>query len=59
MENITFTHFWVDGFGWENTIYSPDDFDVTEVFGEQDYGKTIFTCIDNRGGHHIFKGYKN
>lgn len=32
-KQLTFTHMWVDGFGWENTVLLPSDFVKVEPFG--------------------------
>lgn len=38
-----FTHVWVDGFGWENTIYDTYDFNkVLKTPIKEDDGSTIF-----------------
>lgn len=57
MINAVFTHYWVTDFGWENTIYLPEDFEEVEVLGENDKDGTIFICINDRGGKQIMKGY--
>ena len=53
---IEFTHYWVSGFGWENTIYQPEDFINIEKFGEEDNGTVVFIAINEHGGKHILKG---
>jgi hypothetical protein len=30
---IVITHYWVSGFGWENTIFRPEDFEIFEHIG--------------------------
>ncbi len=46
---MKFTHFWVSGFGWENTIYQPEDFKEVEKLGENKEG-TIYLGI-NQGNN--------
>lgn len=50
-----FTHYWVTGFGWENTIYCPEDFQEWEEIGDNAEG-IIFLAVNERGGRHILKG---
>ena len=57
MENIAFTHYWVSGFGWEETIFLPSDFAETEELGRNDKDGIIFLATNDKGGKHIFKGY--
>lgn len=38
---MNFTHLYVDGFGWENTIYQPKDFDRVE---KHPYYRTMNQC---------------
>lgn len=54
--DMEFTHYWVSGFGWENTIFEPKDFESVEVLGFNDKDGTIFIGI-NGETKHIFKGY--
>lgn len=58
MRNFIFTHYWVSGFGWENTIYLPEDFQTVEILGENEKDGTVFICINDKGGQHIIKGTK-
>jgi len=53
---IRFTHYWVSGFGWENTIYQPEDFSEVEEMGENEKDGKIFLCINELGAKHIIKG---
>ena len=53
---IEFTHYWVSGFGWENTIFSPEDFVEVEELGENKKDGVVFLAINNAGGKHILKG---
>lgn len=55
-EKIEFTHYWVSGFGWENTIYQPEDFIIVEKMGFNDIDGHIFLGINDNGGKHILKG---
>jgi hypothetical protein len=43
---IVFTHYWVSGFGWENTIFLPSDFDSVEKLGENETDGTIFLGVN-------------
>ncbi len=52
---VNFTHYWVTGFGWEETVFLPSDFIEVEEFGK-DGNTIIFIGIDNSGGKHILKG---
>jgi hypothetical protein len=56
MENIRFTHYWVSGFGWENTIFLPEDFETVELLGSNEKDGQIF-CGINGNAKHILKGY--
>lgn len=56
MKNMEFTHYWVSGFGWENTIYQPEDFVTVEEMGFNDIDGHIFLGINEKGGKHILKG---
>ena len=61
MDSAQFTHYWVTGFGWENTIFLPTDFDTVEILGENEEG-TVFLAHMNGGEggtNHIFKGTVN
>jgi len=53
-----FTHYWVSGFGWETTIYQTEDFETVEIMGENDVDGVIFLAINDNGGKHILKGFK-
>jgi len=53
---IVFTHYWVSGFGWENTIFQPEDFSEVETMGYNDTDGYIFLGINEVGGKHILKG---
>lgn len=54
---IFFTDFWVDGFGWEDCIYLPEDFHSVEVLGKNDTDGVVFLGINDIGKKHILKGY--
>lgn len=56
IEQIEFTHYWVHEFGWENTIFCPDDFESVEVLGENEKDGVIFLGINDKGAKHILKG---
>lgn len=56
MSNIEFTHYWVSGFGWENTIFQPEDFVEVENLGESEKD-VVFIAINDAGGKHILKGH--
>ena len=56
-EEFTFTHYWVSGFGWENTVFCPQDFETVEILGynfEENYH--TFLATNSAGGKHILKG---
>lgn len=55
MGGIQFTHLWVSGFGWENCIYVPDDFDTVDLLGHNSKDGPIFMAI-NGNAKHILKG---
>lgn len=57
MKKITFTHYWVTGFGWENTIYLPEDFETVEQFGHSEKEGFVFIAVSGRGISHILKGF--
>jgi hypothetical protein len=54
--NINFTHLWVDDFGWETTIFLPNDFDLVELLGESEQDGKVFLAIQDNGKKRIFKG---
>lgn len=54
---IRFTHLWVENFGWENTIFSPTDFDSVELLGENEKDGKVFLAIQENGVQRILKGY--
>ncbi len=56
MRNVQFTHFWVSGFGWENTIFLPEDFESVEELGFNDIDGYVFLGIAKNGWKHILKG---
>lgn len=53
---IKFTHYWVSGFGWENTIFQQEDFVTIEYMGNNNQDGDIFLGINEVGGKHILKG---
>ena len=55
---ITFTHLWITDFGWENTIFLPDDFQLIEMLGENEKDGKIFIAIQQNGKQQILKGSK-
>ena len=55
MRKIEFTHYWVSGFGWENTIYLQSDFEEVEALGYNDKDGYIFMGITGKAKH-ILKG---
>jgi len=46
-DDYIFTHLWVKGFGWENTILQPTDFD-----------RVLKIPIKDKDGSPVFMGYK-
>ncbi len=57
MKSIKFTHYWVSGFGWENTIFLPEDFIEVEKLGKNEKDGIVFIATNKVGGKHILKGY--
>lgn len=56
---ISFTHYWVDGFGWENTVYDSFDFQDVQFIGEsEDEGKVYF-CTNSLGNRQILRVYES
>ena len=54
---INFTHLWVDDFGWENTIFQPEDFKTIEEFARnQKENFIVFCAIQENGKVRILKG---
>ena len=53
---VKITHYHVKEFGWESTIYQPEDFDELDLLGKTVHGEYVFTGIHD-GNHHILKGY--
>ena len=56
-KEIIFTHFWVSGFGWENTIYHPSDFEEVIEAGKNDEGVIFYANFDKNKKTHLLKGY--
>ena len=50
---LEFTHYWINGFGWENTVYQPYEFQQVEKLGENEEG-IIFLAENEFGTKHIF-----
>jgi hypothetical protein len=48
---MTFTHYWVTDFGWENTIFQPTDFKEVEKLGESKEGIVYLGIADNNKKH--------
>ena len=58
MKKIEFTHLWVDDFGWENTIFLPEDFDSVEEFAKNHEDMfVVFCAIQDNGVLRILKGH--
>lgn len=53
---VQFTHYWVKDFGWENTIFGPEDFIHTEFMGQNEADGNIFIALDEKDRKYIFKG---
>jgi len=49
---IGFTHYWITGSGWTQTMLSKDDFISIDFIGENDEG-TIFQGINEAGRKQI------
>jgi hypothetical protein len=58
-KQIEFTHYWISGFGWENTIFQPEDFTKVEKMGYNDTDGYIFLGISDKESKHILKGKYN
>ena len=56
MKKIIFTHYWVSAFGWENTVFLPEDFQTIEILGKNEKDGTVFICKNEKGTNHIIKG---
>jgi hypothetical protein len=54
---IRFTHYWVTGFGWENTVFCPEDFETVEFLGESEKDGKVWICFNPGTSGHILKGY--
>lgn len=54
---ISFTHLWVQGFGWENTIYDSDDFERFWEYGSNDH-ETIYEAVNGKGKTELLKVVK-
>jgi len=52
---MQFTHYWVSGFGWENTTFQPEDFIEVEILGENEKDGVIFIATSDNGKKHIVK----
>lgn len=56
MEEVKFTKLWVDNFGWEDTIFQPEDFKKVEEFAKSDEGYIVFCAIQDNDKVRILKG---
>ena len=56
MKNAIFTHLWVKCFGWENTVYTPEDFVYVQQIGAQNQTETVFIATDKNGTEYLLKG---
>ena len=57
INKVSFTHLWVNNFGWETTVHLPSDFAEVEVFGmDEEPGILIFLGTSDKGGVRILKG---
>ena len=54
-----FTHLWVKGFGWENTIYVADDFTSVKEIDVTVNEETLFIATDENGMEYLLKGHCN
>jgi hypothetical protein len=48
---MNFTHYWVESFGWENTIFQPSDFKEVEKLGENKEGIIYLGIAENSKKH--------
>jgi len=48
---MIFTHYFVTGFGWENTIFQPKDFKEVEKLGESNEGVVYIGIAENNKTH--------
>ena len=53
---VTFTHLWVKGFGWETTVYHLEDFEEVKEFVETDTVEKYFIGIFDNGSEVFMKG---
>jgi hypothetical protein len=49
---VGFTHYWITGSGWTQTMLSKDDFESIDFIGENDEGM-IFQGINEAGRKQI------
>jgi len=58
-KEIILTHFWVSGFGWEDTILIEEDFKELDKLGENEKDGIVFIGVQKLGNgkNHILKGY--
>lgn len=56
MNTIQFTHYWVTGFGWSNTIFQEEDFVTVELLGHNNVDGSVFLGIYNENIKCILKG---
>lgn len=52
------THYWVSGFGWENTIFQKEDFKTFEKIGYNESDGEIFLGITENNKKHILRNEK-
>jgi len=53
---IKFNKYWLSGFGWEQTVFIPEDFvEVKEVL-KKDNDSVIFIAFNKFGDKHLFIG---
>lgn len=55
MKEIRFTHLYVKGFGWENTIFQREDFNSVEKLGENKNDGIIYLAFQKNGVRRTLK----
>ena len=58
MIRAIFTHLWVKGFGWENTVFVFEDFvSVEDIDVTNGLEVVVFMATDENGTEYLLKGY--
>ena len=49
MAIISFTHVWIDKFGWRETLFNSNDFVSVEFLAKTKEGHDVYLCLQDNG----------